>query len=290
MTTLKNKFSSCPACGGKEVRRQMDYRGIISDSKLVLSIFGDLHIVVCDVCGMGYPSEIVNASELNAFYETEYAIGRQVMGGGKSSRVLALVDAVFERFINLLDPRSNRIDSQRFPGQLNFILNQLEVGIEPLRILEYGAGNAQFSRLLKEYLGAQVEIDLVEPSTIWDADYQGRGYRKIGVSDCDLKPSSYDLIHASHVFQHVPSFSESFSRISRALKPGGRLFLEVPNASEFYWQARQYPNPPYLNFFSDKAISSIAETYDLSVDVLTSFGKSTRTFLWESMEMNGEYH
>ncbi|MEL6457009.1 MAG: class I SAM-dependent methyltransferase [Cyanobacteria bacterium J06621_15] len=45
-----------------------------------------------------------------------------------------------------------------------------------------------------------------------------------------LPPDSFDIIHTSHVLEHLPELASSFSLFQKLLKPTGYLIIFVPNA------------------------------------------------------------
>ena len=51
-------------------------------------------------------------------------------------------------------------------------------------------------------------------------------------SDIDQLPdSSFDVIYSAHVLEHIPNPAVSFLQFQRLLKPGGTLFVFVPNCA-----------------------------------------------------------
>jgi 2-polyprenyl-3-methyl-5-hydroxy-6-metoxy-1,4-benzoquinol methylase len=59
------------------------------------------------------------------------------------------------------------------------------------------------------------------------------GKRMLGVeltSDLDsLDPGAFDAIYSAHVLEHVPTPKVALTAFQKLLKPGGKLFLYVPN-------------------------------------------------------------
>jgi SAM-dependent methyltransferase len=46
-----------------------------------------------------------------------------------------------------------------------------------------------------------------------------------------IEPRQFDVVRLSHVLEHLPSPRRSLEKIHRLLRPGGLLWLEVPNAA-----------------------------------------------------------
>ena len=66
------------------------------------------------------------------------------------------------------------------------------------------------------------------------ADY-GRRHLQVTILDDvaaleRLPPASFDVIHSSHVLEHLPEPRQAFMIFERLLKPSGVLVIFVPNA------------------------------------------------------------
>jgi SAM-dependent methyltransferase len=103
--------------------------------------------------------------------------------------------------------------------KLEFVLERVRPGDS---VLEIGAGAAALRAPLAERGLKYSSIDLKAP-----ADFVGdvRNWRALGAAE-----SSYDLVLALEVLEHVPCWNEIFD----LLKPGGLLFATSP-APEWDW-------------------------------------------------------
>jgi SAM-dependent methyltransferase len=106
------------------------------------------------------------------------------------------------------------------------------------RVLDVGCGNAGFLRRMHER-GYVVE------GSEWNARSAERVPKDPAIPvhvgdllDLDLQAQSYDAITLWHVFEHVRRPYETLLKIKSLLRPGGWLFLAVPNAGSA--QARRY--------------------------------------------------
>ncbi len=98
------------------------------------------------------------------------------------------------------------------------------------RLLDYGCswgyGVYQFLRAGYDAMGFEISRSR--------ADY---GRRHLGVAIVDsppalgqIEPHSFDVIHASHVLEHLPELQGPFATFQVLLKPSGVLLVFVPNA------------------------------------------------------------
>ncbi len=58
------------------------------------------------------------------------------------------------------------------------------------------------------------------------------GVEQLFTCDIDQIPGSFDLISLVHVLEHIPSPSDFLRRVRSKLKPGGLLFVEVPDCEQ----------------------------------------------------------
>ena len=91
--------------------------------------------------------------------------------------------------------------------------------------------------------------------------------------NCDLKPG-FDIIAFRFVLEHVLSPADFLAKAAELLKPGGILFLSVPDMESPQAQAegeswREFPHPDrrigHIMWFTKKTINHIADTYGFDV-------------------------
>lgn len=148
------------------------------------------------------------------------------------------------------------------------------------KLLDVGVGRGETLVAAKE-LGWDAEG--VEPSATF-ADYaEERTGLKIWrepIEDSSVADNEYDVIVLAAVLEHLYYPDEIVCRISRALKPGGILYLDVPNEAGLYfrvgnayqklrgrdWCVNLAPTfSPYHVFgFSSKALKKLLAKYGLS--------------------------
>jgi tRNA A58 N-methylase Trm61 len=111
-------------------------------------------------------------------------------------------------------------------------LRKLErVSIQPgWKCLEIGAGSGSIVRHLSQAVGSTGQILATDIDTRFlDAlaqDFENVAVRVHDITKDELPASAFDLIHARHVFVHLPSAVETAHRIVKCLKPGGWLLIE----------------------------------------------------------------
>ncbi|MCC7391759.1 class I SAM-dependent methyltransferase [Candidatus Sumerlaeota bacterium] len=133
---------------------------------------------------------------------------------------------------------------------------------EEPRLLDVGCGNGGFLMQMQQR-GFAVE------GTEWTADSARRIPASAGIPvhvgdllTLDLPEKSFDAITLWHVFEHLRQPDKTLEKIHRLLKPGGLLFLAMPNHES--WQAQRFGTnwfhldpPRHLFGFGVKSLSAL---------------------------------
>jgi len=240
---------TCPACGSElrnstRLQRQDDY-----------AVMNDVWTMVeCGNCCSLYLDPRPDAESLPLAYANYYThapepddmpttgakglVWRWVHGylNGRFGMKRAPASPVGRSVLTLLEPLRLKLDyygrhltKSRFP--------------EPGRLLDIGCGNGAFLQRAIE-MGWQVQG--VEPDPVAVGVCHGIGLSVIqgdAFSD-ELKEGSFDVITMSHVLEHVADPSALLERAYRLLKPGGWLWIAVPNPRSI---GRRLFGPAWIN-------------------------------------------
>lgn len=118
------------------------------------------------------------------------------------------------------------------------------------RVLDVGCGEGQISRLAAD--GGASTVVGVDPTwaQIVEARQRGGGpaYARAGAGRLPFAASSFDLVVACLVFEHIRDVDDAIAEVGRVLEPGGRftLFLNHPllQTPESGWIDDQVLDPP----------------------------------------------
>jgi 2-polyprenyl-3-methyl-5-hydroxy-6-metoxy-1,4-benzoquinol methylase len=117
----------------------------------------------------------------------------------------------------------------------------------PARVLDYGCGNGDYLLRLQPvgYEVAGMEFDALLLDRLTEHGILVADVAEAGDVAWD---GAFDHITLSHVLEHVPDPHDLLARLFRWLKPGGTLFVEVPNAKATgltifgrYWRGFEAP-------------------------------------------------
>jgi 2-polyprenyl-3-methyl-5-hydroxy-6-metoxy-1,4-benzoquinol methylase len=129
--------------------------------------------------------------------------------------------------------------------------------------MDFGCGDGMFSLALAKASGCRhltaVDFHPEAPETLRNS---GVGYVSVADLSAGMFASSFDIIICRHIVEHV-SFPEQFiSKMSTYLKPGGYLFVEVPNYESLwrrvfgkYWSILYVPR--HLYWFTERNMRTI---------------------------------
>jgi len=121
-----------------------------------------------------------------------------------------------------------------------------QIGVGPgWHCLELGAGSGSAARRLAQLTGPEgrvVAADL-ETGRLTGADAEGLEVWQFDLREDELPPETFDLVHARMLLQHLPDRADLIARMTRALRPGGVLFLEDTDSSTLF---RSAESPDFL--------------------------------------------
>jgi SAM-dependent methyltransferase len=106
-------------------------------------------------------------------------------------------------------------------------------GAAGARVLDFGAGDGEFSRMIAEQLGAEVWTYEPAAPLLAEAALRLSGYDNVAVIGTleGVEPQSFDAVACLEVLEHLPSeeTSDALTTIDALLKPGGHALIGVPH-------------------------------------------------------------
>jgi SAM-dependent methyltransferase len=166
-------------------------------------IQGEFNIVRCADCGLVHLDPVPTADELAAFYSQDYYAYQPVR---KDSRLKALSKQILRTKIETHNPPH----------------------LQPGDFLDIGCGSGEY---LHKMQAKGWTVKGVEPSTFGaeEGRQSGLDIFRGTLHEAKFLPDSFDYVRSNHSFEHMPNPVEVLDDIYRILRPGGKLFIGVPN-------------------------------------------------------------
>ncbi|GAA4331746.1 class I SAM-dependent methyltransferase [Flaviaesturariibacter amylovorans] len=232
-------YSECPVCGSPDVNPLFSARDhTVSGQEFV--------IWQCGACTLRFTQDVPTAEAIGPYYKAESYISHTDTSKG-------LVNRLYQRV-------------RRYTLQQKVRLIESSSGIRRGTVLDVGCGTGAFLRTMKE-AGWAVQGLEPDPDARRLASDSGVPVQPAEVL-YELPQGSFDVITLWHVLEHVHELHRYIEQLKSLLKPGGRLFIAVPNYTaldadiyRLYWAA--YDVPRHLYHFSPKSLETLLGRHGL---------------------------
>jgi len=233
-----NIVPPCPICSSQNI-------GFVSKH----NNFPDTGIWFCSLCNywFGYPEP--DGLELERYYDETYSPFRRRYFG--------------EEYYVLMERRAQ--------AQIRFISDclsrsSISSSLRGWKIIDWGCGVGALVAAL-QHRGAE--------AVGYDSDFEAIdvGQKRWGANisvnssyDLSLFQGQFDLLLLSHVVEHLSDIRQTLRGLLKVLRPGGFVFIEVPNCfGEMFLP--EMDTESHLHFFSKQSLILLLE--GLGVQVLT---------------------
>jgi 2-polyprenyl-3-methyl-5-hydroxy-6-metoxy-1,4-benzoquinol methylase len=233
-------YNSCPGCGDENISRVLSAKDETVSGK-------KFEIWECKNCSLRFTQNIPEQENIGRYYQSENYISHSDTKKG---------------FVNNL---YHIIRKRTLVQKKNLI--ETGTGKSSGSILDLGAGTGAFLNTMKI---AGWDCAGIEPDkTARDKASELYGiHLKQSEELFSFPAESFDAITLWHVLEHVHQLHEYVQKFSEVLRPGGKLFIAVPNYTSkdaqiygSYWAA--YDVPRHLYHFSPKAMERLLNAHGL---------------------------
>lgn len=209
-------------------------------------------VVACGHCGVHSLVPVPSEADLTRFYASYTDADSIVLEEGAGSRHPAL-RRFFHRLTGDVDPRDF---VEVLPGA---------------RVLDFGSGQATY---LRDFHSRGFDIWGVEATdTLVEACLkQGLNVRQItDFSSIPFEDGFFDVAYLMQVFEHLRDPHAFMAELARVLRPGGHLYLAVPNVCSFWrrvfglnWVSGWFA-PFHLAHYNAAALGDLARQHGFAV-------------------------
>jgi 2-polyprenyl-3-methyl-5-hydroxy-6-metoxy-1,4-benzoquinol methylase len=200
---------------------------------------------------------------------------REVVPGGPREHRPDRHEAIWEAVPAGLEPAG-------FARRLHALLEQVESG---MRVLDVGCGEGRFAAALASAGASVVGIDVAE-EPLRRARERHPELELHRVAEAEVWPfaeSSFDLVWAGEVIEHVADTDAWLSELRRVLRSGGTLLLSTPEngrlelaaaaISRHAFARRFDPRGDHLRFYGRATLSRLIEEFGFHDVRVRSLGR-----------------
>jgi 2-polyprenyl-3-methyl-5-hydroxy-6-metoxy-1,4-benzoquinol methylase len=227
----------CPICGGSELF-DVCAHGDFSGARLWW----------CPPCQHAFAAPEPSLSELDLYYKDTYSQQRRRYFG--------------EEYCVLMERRAR--------AQISFVQAALsDAGsthaLRAWRAIDWGCGVGALVAMLEKMGVNAVGYDS-DSEAIAVGQARWRAHVEVPAPDTlNASRGRFDLLTLSHVVEHLPRIHETLRSVIATVRPGGYVFIEVPNCSGLM-RGVGVDLESHLQFFSQGSLTSLLGS--LNVDVL----------------------
>lgn len=230
-------LGACPAC--QQPERHLVFTNLTDRVSGVAP--GAWTLWRCNGCGAVYLDPRPSPDSIGRAYEIYYTHTSSVSprsGWGEQLRA-RIRTVLFNGYLNqqfgyLLKP-SSTIGGYLYgwrPGRAGIVSDYIRSLPPPTmpgaRLLEIGPGNGGFLHIAKR-LGYVVEGLEPDPKAVEVCRQSGFHVREGSIPQTALPENAFEQILLNHVFEHLHYPAAALDAIWKALTPGGRLWMSMPN-------------------------------------------------------------
>ena len=266
------ELGRCPVCGVTE--RSLLYDNL--HDKIFFSAPGVWKMWRCEGCGVGYLDPRPTVESIGRAYASYYTHGDWQPGSGPlpggNSPIQRVWNGLRNDYLNArygyrFRPRipGGRWLMQGFPAKRLWLGNRIRHLPAPKpghnRLLDAGCGSGYFV-WTAQILGYQAEGLEIDPKACAQARSHELTVHQGSFPNTGLQSEGYDEITLSHVLEHLHDPADALREAFRILRPGGRLWIVVPNldgASNrvFKENSRLLEPPRHLVMFDVKSLKQL---------------------------------
>jgi len=196
----------CVLCGGTALREMRGFSGF-------LDLYGhsDARICKCETCSMIFLDPYPNPEQLDKLYSQQYfEIDNHIGFGGKPANVDYAGTA--------------QLRAPKFQATVDLLKRYVPT---PARMLDVGAATGEFLSVARKNGYSVAGVEISEFAAEKARQQHGLDVYT-GPLDTYKTNSKFDVIHLSHVMEHLVEPHTSISQMDALLAEDGVIYIEVP--------------------------------------------------------------
>jgi 2-polyprenyl-3-methyl-5-hydroxy-6-metoxy-1,4-benzoquinol methylase len=230
---MYEKIEICPICKSPKSKNHL----IINDHSISNESFA---LVKCTGCNLLYTNPRPDIQSIWKYYEGDQYISH-------TNKIISIKDVIYKLVRNYTTKSKFKL-LKKYHAHPS--------------VLDYGCGSGFFLTYLKKQKLEVVGVEPAREKTIsTESPIKNDVVTNIKEISKDLK---VDIITAWHVIEHVHELIKTLKQLRKRLKPGGHMFIALPNPYSFdalyykeYWAG--YDVPRHLYHFDKDTIKALSK-------------------------------
>lgn len=233
----KSKTIQCDLCGHHQFKPHLDC--------------GEFHYVQCNQCGLVLQNPQPDFNEISNLYDDSY---------------FEYEKENHHAFYNLMKLSLNDID-------FNTITSHLK---DEKRVLDIGCATGLLLNDLQNEGWTPYGVEICEASARYGREHFNLNIQMKTLEECHFQENYFDIVHFSHLIEHVPSPSNLLKEVNRILKPGGYAIITTPNFdglfAKIYKDKWRSAIAQHLYLFTKKTLSQLIVNNGFTIKKQVSWG------------------
>jgi 2-polyprenyl-3-methyl-5-hydroxy-6-metoxy-1,4-benzoquinol methylase len=200
--------------------------------------------------------------------------------------------AEYQEIVRDLGVKSHEYRVARFGRERVDIMARHLSAARP-RLLDVGCSTGFVVEAARDRGWDAVGLDL-NPSAVEFGRGRGLDLREVALEDAGLEPATFDAVTLFDVLEHLIDPVRTLRACIRLVKPGGIVFLYVPNYdsasrllmgkdAHFIWPTH------HLNYYTPVTIQDLLRRQGLGTEYLATEGLDIVDYLWYRREVHGRH-
>ncbi|MEE9465151.1 MAG: class I SAM-dependent methyltransferase [Candidatus Neomarinimicrobiota bacterium] len=234
--------NECPVCGGKQLRPVFAVHDHLATGEA-------FNLAECTDCETRFINPAPDEAEMERYYQSGDYVSHSETHRGVINTIYGFVQPLMLR-------RKRR-------------LVEHWSGLTGARLLDVGCGSGAFLNTMHQ--GGWDVTGMDTSATVREAVRRRFGHQVLTTDRFfNLKDNSFEVITLWHVLEHIHQLERYLNHLRALLRPGGTIFIAMPNYDSLDGQSYQsmwaaYDAPRHLYHFTPRSMARLLERFTLKI-------------------------